>query len=67
MKKNKQKTRKSAAKRFKVTKTGKVLHRQQQIRHLRTKKGKRRLRRLKQMKEVTGKMKDKVKKMLAIK
>jgi len=29
----KQKTRKSAVKRFKVTKGGKVLHRSQQLRH----------------------------------
>ena len=36
----KHKTRKSAAKRFKVTKSGKVLHRSQQLRHLRSEKSK---------------------------
>ncbi len=65
--KKKQKTRKSAAKRFKITKTGKVLHRQQQLRHLRSKKGKKRIRRLKQMKEVVNGYKNKIKKMLGIK
>lgn len=62
---NKQKTRKSALKRFKVTGTGKILHRSQGFRHLRTKKGKRNLRRLKQLKPVLGAFKRKIKKMLA--
>jgi len=64
--KNKQKTRKSAAKRFKVTKGGKVLHRSQQLRHLRSAKSKNRIRRLKTMKETLGRAKMKIKKMLAI-
>jgi ribosomal protein L35 len=63
----KQKTRKSAHARFKITKKGKVMHRSIQLRHLRSKKGKRRIRSLKQMKEVTGKFASKLKKMLAIK
>ncbi len=63
----KQKTRKSAVKRFKVTGTGKLLHRSQQIRHLRNVKGKKRLRSLKQMKQVEGAYKNKVKRMLGIK
>ncbi len=67
MPKQKQKTKKSAAKRFKVTKTGKVLHRQKGIRHLRAKKSKRRIRRMKQMKEVFGKYKKKILKMLGLK
>jgi len=62
--KNKQKSRKSAAKRFKVTSTGKILHRQQGFRHLRTTKGKRKLRRLNMMKMVKGVFKAKIKKML---
>lgn len=63
----KQKTRKSAVKRFKVTGTGKVLHRQQGFRHLRSKKNKKWLRRKKMEREVTGTFKMKIKKMLAIK
>lgn len=64
MKKNKQKTHKSAAKRFKITKTGKVVHRGHGMRHLKKNKTKKRLRRLKQMKEIKGKLKTKIKKMI---
>ncbi len=64
MKKIKNKSHKSAVKRFKMTKNGKILHRSQGFRHLRSKKGKRNLRRLKQMKEVFGRYKRKLKKML---
>jgi len=64
MAKNKQKTRKSAVKRFKVTASGKVLHRSQGFRHLRSKKSKRWLRRLKKTKEVKGSYKRKLLKML---
>lgn len=60
----KQKTRKSASKRFKLTKNGKLLHRSHYIRHLRSKKGKAQLRRLKKMKTVSGVFEKKVKKML---
>jgi len=63
----KQKTRKSAAKRFKITGSGKVMHRAHFIRHLRSIKGKKRLRSLKQMRSVEGKYKNKVKRMLGIK
>lgn len=63
----KQKTHKGAAKRFKVTKNGKLLHRSHKIRHLRTKKGKKNLRRLKLMKKVEGNFARKLKKILAIK
>lgn len=63
----KAKTHKSAAKRFKVTKTGKVLYRQQGFRHLRSKKSKRWLRRKKLLKEAVGRFSKKIKKMLAIK
>jgi len=63
----KTKTRKSAAKRFKVTKNGKVLHRSQNLRHLRSGKGKSNLRRLKTIKELGGKFASKVKKMMGLK
>lgn len=46
-KKTKQKTKKSVTKRFKVTKTGKVMRRQGFRRHLNAKKSKKRKRRLK--------------------
>lgn len=61
---NKQKTRKAVAKRYKVTATGKVLHRGHGVRHLRTKKSNRRLRAQAIPREVTGKMKKKVIRML---
>ena len=66
MKKNKQKTRKAVVKRFKVTASGKVLHRGHGVRHLRRKKSKRRLREQAIPKEVKGTFKKKIKKMLAI-
>jgi len=62
--KQKQKRKKSAAKRFKVTKTGKVLYRQQGFRHLLSKKNKRWLRRKKKLKQLLGEYKNKVLKML---
>ncbi len=63
---NKQKTRKSASARFRVTKTGKLLHRAQSFRHLRSVKGKKRLRSLKLMRQVTGTFEKKIKKMLGV-
>jgi len=60
----KQKTHKSAVKRFKMTKGGKILHRSQYLRHLRSKKSKRRIRQLKLMETVEGRYKKKIKKML---
>ncbi len=65
MAKTKAKTKKSVAKRFKVTKTGKVLFRQQGFRHLRSKKSKSWLRRKKKLKQLTGQYKKKILKMLA--
>ena len=62
--KNKIKTRKSAAKRFKLTKNGKVLHRSQMLRHLRSKKNKSHIRQIKRMKSVKGKYRTKIIKML---
>lgn len=64
-KKQKQKTRKAALKRFKITKKGKLLHRGQGFRHLRSKKNKKWLRRKKKMIEVYGTLKTKLLKMLA--
>lgn len=64
MKKIKQKTRKGVANRFKVTKTGKVLRRTQNMRHLRRKKSKKAIRKYRKPVEVTGAVAKKVKKML---
>lgn len=61
---NKQKTKKSAVKRFKITATGKILHRHQGFRHLKSKKNKKWLRRMKKMNEIKGTYKKKIKKML---
>jgi len=60
----KQKTRKSIAKRFKLTKTGKVLHRGGGIRHLRVKKSKRRIRRQKVLRAASGRIAKKLRKIL---
>ena len=60
----KTKTRKIVAKRFKITSTGKVLRRSQNMRHLRRKKSKKAIRRYKRTHQVIGKMATKIKKML---
>lgn len=62
----KQKTRKAAAKRFKITGTGKVLRRRQNARHLRTNKSKKAIRRYRTPVEVTGAYAKKIKQMLGI-
>jgi large subunit ribosomal protein L35 len=49
----KMKTKKIVSKRFKMTGTGKIMHRVQGARHLRRKKSKRRQRRQDNMKRVT--------------
>jgi large subunit ribosomal protein L35 len=68
MAKNKVKTHKGASKRFKITGTGKVLHRSPTLRHLRTNKSAGQLRRLKTIKEIVHKeFKDKVHKLLGLK
>ncbi len=64
--KTKLKTRNAASKRFKVTGTGKVLHRGHGVRHLKSNKSNRRLRAQKLMKEVNGVFKVKIKKMLGV-
>ncbi len=61
---NKHRTHKSAARRFKITAGGKVLHRSHKLRHLRSAKSKRQIRSLKQMKEIEGVFATKIKKML---
>ena len=60
----KQKTRKSVQKRFKITKTGKVMRRGACGRHLNAKKSKKRLRRQKVPKQITGRIAIKIKKVL---
>lgn len=60
------KTRKSVAKRFKVTKGGKVIRRSLQIRHLAHNRTKRNKRRSRVAKTVTANMAKKVKRMLGL-
>lgn len=62
----KQKTRKGAAKRFKVTGTGKILRRTQNMRHLRANKSKKAKRNYRRLTQVTGKMEKKIRQMLGI-
>ena len=62
--KTKHKTRKSASKRFIITKNGKVLHRGHGLRHLISNKSKRRMRSLKQMKLLIGRGARNIKKMI---
>jgi len=61
---SKHKTRKSVARRFKITKNGKVLHRSSFSRHLRAAKSKTQKNRYKKMKPLEGKMAKKIKKIL---
>lgn len=64
--KTKVKTRKSAKKRFKITKTGKVLRRRAFASHLKARKSKKRLRNLKKQKEVTGSYAKKIRRALGV-
>ena len=64
MAKNKMKIRKSIKRRFKVTKTGKVLRRGSHIRHIRRKKRKGQVRAQKLPQQVNGAWKRKIKKLL---
>ncbi|MBM3205785.1 50S ribosomal protein L35 [Candidatus Shapirobacteria bacterium] len=64
MKKKKFKIRKSVAKRFKVTKNGKVLFRGSHVRHLKRKKKRGQLRAQRVPQKLSGKMEKKVKKIL---
>jgi large subunit ribosomal protein L35 len=60
------KPRKSIAKRFKITKTGKVLRRTQNMRHIRRRKSKKATRSYRIPKVVTGEMARKIKRMLGM-
>jgi large subunit ribosomal protein L35 len=62
----KAKTKKSAAKRFKVTATGKIMRRHSHARHILTKKPRKRVRKLVASAEVSPADKATVKKMLKI-
>lgn len=64
MKKNKKKVRKAVSRRFKVTKTGKVLHARQNAGHRKSHKTKTNIRRGKEPGEITGKQGKKIKRML---
>ncbi|HYD34524.1 MAG TPA: 50S ribosomal protein L35 [Vitreimonas sp.] len=66
MQKVKQKTRKGVAKRFKITATGKVLRRSQNMRHLRRRKSKKAIRAYRLPVEVKGKWAKKIKQMLGL-
>lgn len=66
MKKIKQKTRSGVAKRFKITATGKVLRRSQNMRHRRRIKSKKAIRAYRVPTLVTGKWAKKIKQMLGL-
>lgn len=62
----KTKTRKIVSKRFKITATGKVLRRAQNMRHLRKNKSKKQIRKYNTPIEVTGVMAKKILRMLGM-
>ena len=64
MTKYKKKVKKSVSRRFKVTKTGKVMFSHQNAGHLKSNKNKRQIRRSKEPGEMKGKFAKKIKKML---
>ena len=66
MQKIKQKTRSGVAKRFKITATGKVLRRSQNMRHRRRNKSKKTIRAYRVPIQVTGKWARKIKRMLGL-
>jgi len=63
----KQKTKKSAAKRFKITKTGKILRRRSFTRHLNVKKSRKHKRRLSGTVEVKPTYAKKLRKVMGVK
>jgi ribosomal protein L35 len=65
MKKTKQKVRKSVSKRFKITKTGKVMFAHQMGSHKKLNKSKSRIRRQKEPAELKGKFAKKMKRLMA--
>ncbi len=66
IKKNKHKTRKGVAKRFKITASGKVLRRSQNMRHLRRKKSKKAIRAYRIPVEIKGAWAKKIKQMVGV-
>ena len=64
MKKNKMKVRKSVSRRFKITKTGKVMFSHQNVGHRKTHKNKRQIRRNNEPGQLSPHFSNKVKKML---
>lgn len=62
----KMKTSRSAAKRFKITATGKVMRRSQNMRHLRRHKSKKAIRAAAVPKQVRGKFAKRIKKLLGL-
>lgn len=66
MTKTKQRTRSGVAKRFKITATGKVLRRAQNMRHIRRRKSKKAIRAYRKPIEVKGKWARKIKRMLGM-
>jgi large subunit ribosomal protein L35 len=66
MQRYKQKTRKGVAKRFKITGTGKVLRRAQNMRHIRRRKSKKAIRAYRKPIAVTGRWAIKIKRMLGL-
>ena len=62
----KQRTHKAAQKRFKVTKSGKLMHRSHYLRHKRSNKSKGQIRSLKMMKLVEGTIEKRIKRLLGI-
>jgi large subunit ribosomal protein L35 len=66
MKKYKLKTRRSAKRRFKITATGKVLRRHQNMRHLRANKSAKTKRTYRRMVEVKGKFAKKIRRMVGL-
>ena len=63
---SKQKTHKSASKRFKLTKKKELMHRSHSLRHLRSSKSKRQIRSLKRMKKLKGTAEKKIKQLLGV-
>lgn len=66
MKRYKQKTRNGVARRFKITASGKVLRRSQNMRHLRKNKSRKAIRAYRRPTEVTGAYAKKIKQMLGL-
>lgn len=63
---SRQRVHKGAAKRFRVTKKGKVLHRSHYLRHLRANKSKRQVRRLKIIKQTEGVFGKRIRQLLGV-